>query len=151
MPPFEKIEMSWAIERNNKTRAGSRADTSGLGRRPTYGPQIKPRNHTTQGFVCRYSVTTPTLPAIRFRLLPSPPATGRDRIQREMRHPLPKSFTRLLFLPKLFELRCNAKRVLALAGFISVFAPLLHAQTAKIYVSSKAGARLSAQPDVALT
>jgi len=57
----------------------------------------------------------------------------------------------LLFLPKLFELRCNAKRVLALAGFISVFAPLLHAQTAKIYVSSKAGARLSAQPEVALT
>src|SRR5258707_1051029 len=68
-----------------------------------------------------------------------------------MRRPLPKSLMRLLFLPKLFELRCNAKRVLALAGFISVFTPLLHAQTAKIYVSSKGGARLSAQPDVALT
>ena len=38
--PIKKIEMSWA---------GSQADTLGLGRRPTYGFQIKPRNDTKQG------------------------------------------------------------------------------------------------------
>src|SRR5258708_2857174 len=68
-----------------------------------------------------------------------------------MRHPLPKSFMRLLFLPKLFELRRNAKRVLAFVVFVSVATPLLLAQTAKIYVSYKAGARRSTQPDVSLT
>ena len=34
---------------------------------------------------------------------------------------------------------------------IPAVAPLLEAQTAKIYVSSQAGARLAAQPDVNLT
>ncbi len=69
-----------------------------------------------------------------------------------MRDPLiPKSLMRLLFLQKLSKVNFDARRVLAFVVFILVFVPLLHAQTAKIYVSSKAGARLSAQPDVSLT
>jgi len=114
--------MSWATYRSNKTKAGSQADTLGLGRRPTYGFQIKPRNDTKQGLYFRYSVViaefSAQLPVSRVPAhVPSSTHFSGNRVNQELTNPCDHYFSKSVDQPTRQGNQPNAVRPVTAALF----------------------------------